>query len=475
MRKDRRVHYRPKGEEAACGAHRDGSFIVGTSDPQKVKCPECQRAMKLGEDRRVLPQGKGRAEVVWDQIEKFVSEKPKFFITMTAINKVGINPKFAYGNPVGVYCYQLSPDIFEQLKTFNLPFVADQPYLNVLSVSGKITYIDNYSESSYNNDVEILRKEFDGTDEEFEKLRALAERPKGTKPFRKIWQFTNQIASHISGVSIHEDEQKRTLQWRRLLLMLGMANIVDPGLEIIHPFEPEQSLLMDVSEIKLVKTFLNPYASKDRTELADPSDVSSINNRERQKKSVTKGVDGKVVTVKNGVVRTAWEEDDSKALQVRPGPSVITEHPDYVEYEWSRPTTGDIKRIVRKDGTIHFSITKGRQKLLNYVHIGGQENLEFHIGENMYSFSKKADGSWDGADVIWRLSVPRLGIVDVNFLYRGKSFVYRPGGPNAAAAQTIIDKYKRDGTQLPLRQPISIEFMKSEMKMPVREPVPKKD
>lgn len=78
---------------------------------------------------------KGRKEAVWAQIEQFVSSKPKFFVTMTAVNKIGINPKFSYGNPVGVYCYQLTSEIFNQLKSGTLPFVTDQAYIQVFSLS----------------------------------------------------------------------------------------------------------------------------------------------------------------------------------------------------------------------------------------------------------------------------------------------------------------------------------------------------
>jgi hypothetical protein len=57
---------------------------------------------------------------------------PVNYITFTAINKLGINPRSEYNTPNGIYTYPLTKDILEQLKVGRLPFAQDQPYMSLV-------------------------------------------------------------------------------------------------------------------------------------------------------------------------------------------------------------------------------------------------------------------------------------------------------------------------------------------------------
>jgi len=309
-----------------------------------------------------------RKEAVWAKIEKFVSPKPKFFITMTAINKVGINPQFSYGNPVGIYCYQLSPDIFEQLKTNTLPFVGDKPYINVITSSGKLLYIEGYSMPSYENDIEVLRNEFKGSKDEWlgllDQTTDINLNRNTRSPFGRLWFLTNLLADRQT-----KDGGKRVAAWRKILMMLGYSGIVDPGLGIIHPSEPEQSLLMDVSEIKVVTTFLNPYASDKATDLADDPDKKTILAKasKNKKGNVTVSPSG-AVTIYDTTgaveeIRYVERNDDGEYsadndIRSMPGPSRILygtgDQWAHKEEIWERGPGTTLKRITESNGGKKF-------------------------------------------------------------------------------------------------------------------------
>jgi len=238
---------------------------------------------------------KGRKEAVWAQIEQFVSSKPKFFVTMTAVNKIGINPKFSYGNPVGVYCYQLTPEIFQQLQSGTLPFVTDQAYIQVFSLNVAPFDLSKYSQVSYSHDKTILEKEYEqwrASDKSnielqmpFSRIVAQCykEERSGTA-FGRIWWLTNLLAARKTQTDPDEQYQGRVLQWRKLLIMLGFTNIVDPGIGIIHENEPTQTVVLDASVITPVKAFINPNASAALSSVVGKEDSALIKNRLRKNK-----------------------------------------------------------------------------------------------------------------------------------------------------------------------------------------------
>ena len=75
-----------------------------------------------------------------------------------SIPKVGINPKSQYNTPNGIYSYPLTPSIYYDLKSGTLPFAQNQPYFSIF----KIPPGSNIFKVDQNGDV----KGFDETDYE---------------------------------------------------------------------------------------------------------------------------------------------------------------------------------------------------------------------------------------------------------------------------------------------------------------------
>src|SRR5574337_1380847 len=92
-------------------------------------------------------------------LEKYISSvsNPKFFFTMTEINKVGVNPQSGYSTPLGVYCYPLTKEYYHKLIAGTLPFAGDKPYVNVFTLSAPTFNLTTYTEQQLMADVKTLR------------------------------------------------------------------------------------------------------------------------------------------------------------------------------------------------------------------------------------------------------------------------------------------------------------------------------
>jgi len=362
----------------------------------------------LKEEAYALPAGKDRKAVVWHEIEKFVSSKPKFFITMTAINKVGINPNFGYNNPIGIYCYQLTPTIFEQLKKNSLPFVGDQPYINVITPAGQFLHIEEYTKEDYKKDKLRLKNKFDGDDKEWNKIVDYCENSGDNRyadlAFGWLWFLTRELATRSGPNKYDLSKRSRTILWRKLLVGLGYDNIVDPGVGVIHPNEPEQSLLMNVPQIKIVKTFLNPNAFG-VNDKSDESDKKILKNKYNKldKESVSIDKSGKITerNSKGRIISVAWieinddgtyEHDPEKQqLAIRPEPSRIKYvAEDITKYLWKR-RNGAIRRYVDSDEVI-FKLELGN-RTLSYRRNSSDNiaSIEFSNYEKRFKFTIGCD------------------------------------------------------------------------------------
>src|SRR3989344_4079230 len=66
------------------------------------------------------------------KLKKYVKEPPQYYVYMSSINKIGINPKFSYGNPIGIYSYILDEETFNDITIGNQEFATDRPYIFVI-------------------------------------------------------------------------------------------------------------------------------------------------------------------------------------------------------------------------------------------------------------------------------------------------------------------------------------------------------
>ena len=262
---------------------------------------------------------------VFSGLEKFISSptNPKFFFTMTEINKVGINPRSGYETPLGVYCYPLTKEYYEKLLTNKLPFAGNKPYVNVFTLNVSTFNMTSYTEADLKRDMNTLKwmygikgeieniaaepkyppypyvidslpeeekkkqlilydaklKEYDIAQNKYNSsfnshenifVRAIREARGGT-PIAKFWNLTRLLA-------------RGSKNWNYLMRKLGYTNFSDPNTGLIHPSEPTQTVILDPTIIVPIETFYNPYASyvKDMPHLPT-TDKKMLQQKEIQK------------------------------------------------------------------------------------------------------------------------------------------------------------------------------------------------
>lgn len=176
-------------------------------------------------------------------LEKFItSEKdPKFFFTMTSINKIGINPQSTYNTPIGIYSYPLTQEYYEKLVKNKLPFAGNQRYINLFSISDSVNNLSYYD--NLLSDYKKLSQIYDNIEEVAENAFDTAYKRNDVS---KFWNLTRILS-------------KNAIKWNALLRNLGYTNFYDPGDSIIHTNEPTQFVVLDPRIIIPIESFENPF------------------------------------------------------------------------------------------------------------------------------------------------------------------------------------------------------------------------
>lgn len=204
-------------------------------------------------------------------LERFINSpsNPKFFFTMTEINKVGINPQSSYSTPLGIYAYPLIAEYYVKLVNNSLPFASGQPYINLFTLNVPTFNIGTYSEIDLKKDTDKLRLIYNIELPESLKPpdqtiltevsdnksignhiieKAFREAKHGGTTIAKFWNLTRLLSGNAKN-------------WNHLLRKLGYTNFYDPDTGLIHPGEPTQVVILDPTTIIVVETFYNPHVS----------------------------------------------------------------------------------------------------------------------------------------------------------------------------------------------------------------------
>lgn len=207
------------------------------------------------------------------------SPKTLLWFSMTAINKLGVNPQSTYDTPIGIYCYPLTEEYKEKLFTGNLPFAARQPYIQVFGVkpSTKMLELAKYSQENYNQDLEKLRAKFENTFE-----NADIKQPQNIvyeafvttiKKAKEILSpsFTNSLFDILTEYTLilksaHElNQQLRDSISHEIRKVLGGKNVLNMGLTfyVNNPLEEDLE--------KLVELFIKKFFQNVEREINNPT------------------------------------------------------------------------------------------------------------------------------------------------------------------------------------------------------------
>lgn len=265
---------------------------------------------------------------------------PTYYISFTAIDKIGTNPNFKYNNPIGVYCYPLR--FVYKNKELIIKFAGDRPFIQVLKLNipeTKILYDKLYNKQKFLKDVQNTEKIFniyeksitkDDVKRMYKEMREylfLKEDNKldsfsdmesitfkdviniskaMTSNFRRflkeelqvtkglyivqIWCITHILSSLLS--------KNYPIKWNILLRKLGYDMVLDSGLGFIHPNEPTQAVFLvsrayehvDTIENKKLHNFMLQDIAKFKSSLKKEKDGYRLigNLHTRQKDNLQK-------------------------------------------------------------------------------------------------------------------------------------------------------------------------------------------
>jgi len=262
---------------------------------------------------------------MWKLADSLITDPPTAFFTMTNIQKVGLNPSSDFKTPLGIYSYPVTEETVDQLlgvfipeennsiesqpstsaDTLSeagnygvLPFVSDAPYITFFRLDpGGVFYTSSGMDSQTFSDavskLESFAKRY--TSGWFSIISAAwadavafhkKDQTGGSNIYNLslIWTMTRSVSLSLTSKFPDNATSKSMILWRKILIELGINAIVDDaGSALIHPSEPTQAAIFDMSIVEIIQQFENstePATGLPGRKRADSLDKTRISTKE---------------------------------------------------------------------------------------------------------------------------------------------------------------------------------------------------
>lgn len=197
------------------------------------------------------------------------------FVSLTSVEKLGINPKSEYDTPIGIYAYPASyildpSGAGDRAALHNVvPFAGEMEFANIFSATGNILNIGTITDAKVNSLYKKLAvicaridpsngrstlvtaiDEANATNAENE-VGALVDSPGG-----KLWYVMMTVATALAPIA----NSRTAVLWNKLFRELGIDGVVDLGNEIIHSNEPTQAVFFTTSALTHVQRVHNKHS-----------------------------------------------------------------------------------------------------------------------------------------------------------------------------------------------------------------------
>lgn len=201
------------------------------------------------------------------------------FVSMTTVDKLGINPQSKYDTPIGIYSYPVSY-VISKTRTSdnfgNLPFAGKAPYINIFTLSNVLN-IDDMTASDVKNylvkieDLIIEDELFTNHDDEYDYTEGVLDDIKlyhsksyseslVNSPGGKFWYVTMKVAQRIAD-DTGKSKTSVPIVWNWLFRSIGIDAVVS-GTGIIHSNEPMQCVIFNPKAIKMVARLDNKHTER---------------------------------------------------------------------------------------------------------------------------------------------------------------------------------------------------------------------
>lgn len=195
------------------------------------------------------------------------------FISFTDVNKIGINPKYSYGTPMGIYAYPLKW-AYEELVIRTIPFAMNRPLVHLLKIVSNprdILSDRTYNSSRFRTDKKKLEKIFNFARETDNSelnsdistktiswddfVEKIYKEHNSKRVIDKFWSLSMAVSRGLSKVG--SDNTTKALVWNTVFRKVGYNVALDYGSGYIHPNEPVQAVFFIKSAFKQLEVFDN--------------------------------------------------------------------------------------------------------------------------------------------------------------------------------------------------------------------------
>lgn len=119
------------------------------------------------------------------ELKKYVNKGA--YVFFGDVNKLGVNPSFAYTKPFGIWSYPLDDQTFDEIVSGNVRFAGDRKYIQVFrpKIQSAIMSVDDVTDEQYE---EISKELFELSEKSVEEVDV-----KGSSPGERLLYLSKKL------------------------------------------------------------------------------------------------------------------------------------------------------------------------------------------------------------------------------------------------------------------------------------------
>jgi len=336
---------------------------------------------KITIDGKTFASGQQALLYLWDSRP----DRDELFVSYRSIPKLGINPKNNHDTPGGIYFYPLSHVAIKISGGPGTNFAMENPYIYVVKFKDNAKIITVDPSISNQEGLDCLDRfpadiVADAKKIVIEKLKSPRKRLKLLSNYSMLWFITQEMS------------KGNTWLWTKYLRSCNIDGFKDYNTEMIHPNEPEQTLIINPFVIDILYELPNSNSTPlGKYQLQNLSDENLKNYYSKRKVNL------------DGILKAAKNPDDIIKFIIDKNPQDIndvnisdvfhntkeTKNIALLIAEKLNLTTNMISTIIfflytRDENISKFIKTLGKEKLKNLY----QDELQYILDYNLDTDAK---------------------------------------------------------------------------------------
>lgn len=174
------------------------------------------------------------------------------FISMTSLDKLGINPRSKYRTPLGIYSYATDYVIVKVKQNLtDLPFVGDALFVSIFKATdpNSVLVLNDMTTS----DVDFYLSKIMSIQEFAAHVPRDTYAARTQTPGGIFWYITMKIAEKVANIT----NRRVPVMWNIIFRKLGITGCVDTGAGIIHPAEKAQAVFFSIESVSVISRINN--------------------------------------------------------------------------------------------------------------------------------------------------------------------------------------------------------------------------